>query len=97
MISRNASLNPVGTPDDQIIEQALLILEQRVFKRGPSLQSPEDVRNFLQLKIAAQPHEVFGAVFLDAKHQVLAYELVPRHHRQRQRLSTGGAQALSGP
>ena len=75
MISGNASLNPVGTPDDdQIIEQALLILEQRVFTRGPSLQSPEDVRNFLQLKIAAQPHEVFGAVFLDSKHQVLAYE-----------------------
>lgn len=75
MISGNASLNPVGTPDeDQIIEQALVILEQRVFTRGPSLQSPEDVRNFLQLKIAAQPHEVFGAVFLDSKHQVLAYE-----------------------
>jgi len=52
MISGNASLNPVGTPDDdQIIEQALLILEQRVFKRGPSLQSPLDVRNFLRLKM----------------------------------------------
>ncbi|AIL62237.1 JAB domain-containing protein [Pseudomonas alkylphenolica] len=75
MISGNAALNPVGTPDDdQIIEQALVILEQRVFTRGPSLQSPEDVRNYLQLKIAAQPHEVFGAVFLDSKHQVLAYE-----------------------
>lgn len=68
-------LSPVALPDDDwIIRQAFVILERRVFRRGPMLQSPTDVRDFLRIKLAAEPHEVFAAVFMDAKHQVLAYE-----------------------
>jgi DNA repair protein RadC len=60
--------------EDQIIEEASLILDRRMFTRGPMLFSPQDVRDFLKLKLASHEHEVFASVFLDNRHQVIAFE-----------------------
>ena len=60
--------------EDWIIQQALTLLEKRVFKAGPSLNSPAAVRDYLRLKLVEEPNEVFAVVFLDSQHQVLAYE-----------------------
>ncbi|WP_223529307.1 RadC family protein [Pseudomonas sp. A-RE-23] len=60
--------------DDQLIKQAIAILENRMFKRGPYLESPEDVRQYLRLRLAGEIQEVFSALFLDARHRVVAYE-----------------------
>lgn len=60
--------------DDWIIRQAILLLEQRVFEKGPSLNQPAAVKDYLRLKLAAEPNEIFAIVFLNSMHEVLAYE-----------------------
>ena len=60
--------------EDWTIQQAIALLEKRVFKAGPALSSPAAVRDYLRLKLVVEPNEVFAVVFLDSQHQVLAYE-----------------------
>ena len=60
--------------EDWIVQQAIVLLERRVFKAGPRLERPAAVRDYLRLKLVAEPNEIFAAVFLDSMHQVLAYE-----------------------
>ncbi|MDO9597459.1 MAG: DNA repair protein RadC [Azoarcus sp.] len=60
--------------EDWIIQQAIALLEERVFKAGPLLGSPAAVRDYLRMKLVVEPNEVFAVVFLDSQHQVLAYE-----------------------
>lgn len=60
--------------DDWIIQQAIALLEQRVFKAGPSLERPQAVKDYLRLKLVAEPNEVFAMIFMNSKHEVLAYE-----------------------
>src|SRR5690242_13073820 len=55
---------PMSQSDDWIIRQAIALLEQRVFKKGPSLERPATVKDYLRLKLAAEPNEVFAIVFL---------------------------------
>ncbi|AKU14345.1 MAG: DNA repair protein RadC [Lysobacter sp.] len=64
----------VAQHEDWIIQQAITLLEKRVFKAGPSLGSPAAVRDYLRLKLVVEPNEVFAVVFLDSQHQVLAFE-----------------------
>ncbi|MBU3693699.1 MAG: DNA repair protein RadC [Rhodocyclaceae bacterium] len=40
----------------------------------PLLDSPDAVRDFLRLGIGLKPYEVFGVIFLDAQHRLLALE-----------------------
>ena len=73
--SRPESLTLIAAQhEDWIIQQAINLLEKRVFKAGPSLGSPTAVRDYLRLKLIEEPNEVFAVVFLDSQHQVLAYE-----------------------
>ncbi|CAM5283823.1 JAB domain-containing protein [Rhodanobacter lindaniclasticus] len=65
---------PASQSDDWIIRQAIALLEQRVFKKGPSLERPAAVKDYLRLKLAAEPNEIFAIVFLNSMHEVLAYE-----------------------
>ena len=60
--------------EDWIIQQAIALLERRIFKVVPCLSRPAAVRDYLRLKLVAEPNEVFAIVFLDSMHQVLAYE-----------------------
>lgn len=62
--------------ENRVIEKALQILDQRIFTRGPELTSPCLVADYLKLQLAQQDHEVFGVVFLDAKHRVLQFEVL---------------------
>ncbi|WP_191488084.1 RadC family protein [Pseudomonas sp. FEN] len=60
--------------EDLLIEKAMQILDRRLFTRGPKLESPPEVGRFLKLKLAGMEREVFCVIFLDIKHQVLAFE-----------------------
>jgi DNA repair protein RadC len=62
--------------EDRVIDEALHILDRRLFSRGPDLVSPDGVAAYLKLHLAQQEHEVFGVIFLDAKHRVLAFEIL---------------------
>lgn len=43
-------------------------------QRADALNSPEDVRCYLQARLRDLPHEVFGCLFLDNRHRVLVFE-----------------------
>lgn len=60
--------------ENQVIAEAMTILDRRLFGRGPALCSPNEVRQYLKLQLAGREHEVFGVIFLDSKHQVLSFE-----------------------
>ena len=66
--------SPASQSDDWIIRQAIALLEQRVFKAGPLLDQPQAVKDYLRLKLVAEPNEVFAIVFMNSQHRVLAYE-----------------------
>lgn len=63
------------TTDDDIIEQAMGILSERLFNSNKSLSvtDPSDVRKYLRLSLAEKEHEVFGVLFLDNQHRLIAY------------------------
>ncbi|EPG4714860.1 JAB domain-containing protein [Pseudomonas aeruginosa] len=50
------------------------LLERRIFKAGPYLGQPAAVREYLRLKLVAEPNEIFAVVFMNSMHEVLAYE-----------------------
>ncbi|WP_293778514.1 RadC family protein [uncultured Oxalicibacterium sp.] len=66
-----ADLNAI---DAWIVERALQILDERVIKRGPTLQSPNDVKAYLRLQLTDRQQECFAVIFLDCQHRVIAYE-----------------------
>ncbi len=43
-------------------------------KRNSALESPQQVRDYLKARLRHEPHEVFGCLFLDTRHRVLAFE-----------------------
>jgi len=63
-----ASANP-----DEIIDAALQILESRLV-RGVAIGSPDDMINYLSLKLGPQEREVFACIFLDNRNRLIAYE-----------------------
>ncbi len=62
--------------ENGLIDEALHILDRRLFARGPDLTSPDTVAAYLKLRLAPQEHEVFAVIFLDAKHRVSAFEVL---------------------
>lgn len=56
-----------------VLEMARRSLEERL-KNGDILNSPELVRNYLQLTLKDKPHEIFIGIFLDARNCTLATE-----------------------
>ncbi|WP_462380586.1 RadC family protein [Pseudomonas sp. Marseille-QA0892] len=47
-------------------------------RRDSALESPQAVRDYLKAQLRHEPHEVFGCLFLDSKHRVLAFEVLFR-------------------
>jgi DNA repair protein RadC len=56
-----------------IVERALELLACDI-RETDTLSCPGAVRDYLRLKLADRPHEVFAVVFLDSQHRVLATE-----------------------
>lgn len=56
-----------------VLELARRALAQALQAR-PVFESPTQVKDYLRLKLAALPHEVFAVLFLDAQHRLLAME-----------------------
>ena len=66
-----------------------MLLENRVFRGGPVLESPAAVRDYLRLKLVAEPNEILAVVFLNSQHQVLAFEPLFRARSTRRRCIRG--------
>jgi DNA repair protein RadC len=57
---------------EQILEEARRVIDLKT-QRGEAFSSPELVKEYLVTKLAGFEHEVFAALFLDAKHQLIQY------------------------
>ncbi|MGH8821767.1 MAG: RadC family protein [Rhodoferax sp.] len=56
-----------------VLEMARRALAQQLRERE-GFDSPSAVKHYLQLQLAARPHEVFAVLFLDAQNRLLALE-----------------------
>lgn len=74
-MARKPNVVAITDPDDAVIEQAKAILDKRV-RRGPVLTDPKTVGDYLKLQLQGHEREHFAAVFLNAKHHLLAYEVL---------------------
>ncbi len=63
--------------EDQILEAAERILRKRLERQG-KIREPGDAANYLRAYCAHLEYEIFGCVFLDTKHQILAIETLFR-------------------
>jgi len=59
--------------DDEIICKALTILSKRI-RQVELLDSSQTVRDYCKLNIATREHEVFGCLFLNNTHHLIAFE-----------------------
>ncbi|MEQ8042397.1 JAB domain-containing protein [Xanthomonas hortorum] len=59
--------------EEGILLAAATILEQRLQRQG-RIHSPDQAGNYLVARCAHLSHEIFGVVFLDTKHHILATE-----------------------
>jgi DNA repair protein RadC len=65
------------TADDEIIRQALEIIERRLTKPGEVFSNPSGVKDYLRLQLARredQHREVFTVLFLDSQNRLIATE-----------------------
>ena len=74
MEDRFAGLKPSELND--VEKQSVMILAMKVLavkhRAGRALSSPEETRNFLRLRLADYRNEVFGSLFLDNRHRIIA-------------------------
>jgi DNA repair protein RadC len=56
-----------------VLEMGRRHLAERLRHRSV-LENPQAVREYLKSMLRHEPHEVFGCLFLDSKHQVLTFE-----------------------
>lgn len=59
-----------------MLGQALLQLSEALAKPEACLKEPEVLKDYLRLQLAAEPNEVFAALFLDQYLRVLAFEVL---------------------
>jgi DNA repair protein RadC len=71
---RLAGLKPSNLND--VEKQSVVTLAMKVLaikhRAGRSLASPEATRNYLRLRLADYRNEVFGSLFLDNRHRIIA-------------------------
>jgi DNA repair protein RadC len=60
----------------ELFNHVAAILETRM--TGVELTNPTAAADFLRLRLAPLEHEVFGCLFLDTRHRVLAFEVMFR-------------------
>ena len=56
-----------------VLELARRALAEEL-KEKPLFDTPQAVRNYLQLQLGSRPHEIFAVLFLDSQHRLLALE-----------------------
>ena len=60
-----------------IVAHALRIVTKAA-ERGPAFTEPKAVMDFCRLHLADLEHEVFGVLFLDTRHRLIAYRVLFR-------------------
>ena len=74
LFSEHLGLGPAKFAQLQaVLEMARRHMAERL-RSESVLESPVAVRDYLKALLRHEPHEVFGCLFLDAKHRVLGFE-----------------------
>lgn len=60
--------------DEKIVARAIKILLKELAAPGELLTAPSTVKRYLALRLARKEHEVFGAIWLNAKNELIADE-----------------------
>lgn len=60
--------------ENEVIAEAMRIMDRRMFTAREALTSPRDCGAYLKAKLQPYPWEVFGVLFLDNRHRVIAFE-----------------------
>ena len=61
--------------DEEVINQALSIIGTRLRKRGKTaISNPPSAIAMAKLMLAEEEQEIFGALFLDTRHRLIAFE-----------------------
>lgn len=60
--------------EEQTVARAIRILFKALITRGDLLTAPSLVKRYLTLRLARKEHEVFGALWLNAKNELIADE-----------------------
>ncbi|MDE0000585.1 MAG: DNA repair protein RadC [Rhodospirillaceae bacterium] len=55
---------------DSVVALALAVLKGRN-RRGRAIRKPEDIENFLRLKLSGRRNEAFGLIYLDTRHRLI--------------------------
>lgn len=63
----------VQPSDEEILAAAEAILHNRLARQG-KISEPSEAARYLQSRCAHFEHEIFGVVFLDTRHQIIAVE-----------------------
>ncbi|EPJ92106.1 RadC family protein [Pseudomonas psychrophila] len=75
---RQVGLGPAKFSQLQaVLEMSRRHLAERL-RRDSALESPQAVRDYLKSLLRHEQHEVFGCLFLDSKHRMLAFEVLFR-------------------
>lgn len=72
--NRLSDLKPADLNDSEkqsVIKLAMKVLAAR-HRAGRPLSSPSETRNYLRLRMGDYPNEVFGCLFLDSQHRIIA-------------------------
>lgn len=64
----------IHAAEERVISDALAILTKRLRKPGAIINTPKLVIDFLLLQIAEKEREVFGVIWLDARHGYITHE-----------------------
>jgi DNA repair protein RadC len=76
VVKKSVKKKVVKKPVDknqQVIDEALNILENRLRKPGRGFKSADDTKAYLMLKLAELEHEVFTILYLDTRHRLIEY------------------------
>lgn len=60
--------------DERTVARAIKILSKELAAPGELLTAPSVVKRYLTLRLAKKEHEIFGALWLNAKNQLIANE-----------------------
>ena len=67
-----------GDQEERLLAEARAIARRRLRRPYEVIGSPADVRTMLRDTLMGYPFEVFGMLFLDARHQGMGYEEIFR-------------------
>lgn len=67
---------PATVTEADILAMASYLIDQKLFKRGQALTSPDVTRRHLRIKYSALEHEVFGMILLDSQHRIIREQVL---------------------